>query len=125
MSYNVKPGDKAIIIDSVNGLNGLSVGRKVLVHANAPDKGDYDNQYSDAANGLNDPHHYCPPSPYEKEHTLHGKIWPVTCLNGKPFATDMGSLVQYVDVPDKFLRKMLETELPAASTYSSTLETQD
>lgn len=122
MNYNVKPGDKAIIIDSVNGLKGLSVGRKVLVHANAPDKGDFDNDYADQYNKLNDPKHYCPPSPYEKEHTVHGKIWPVTCINGKPFATDMGGLVEYVDVPDKFLRKLLETELPSSVTTSKELD---
>ena len=120
MAYNVKPGDKAIITDSVNGLKGLSVNRMVMVHANAPDKGDIDNQFSDANNALNDPHHYCPPSPYEKEHTVHGKIWPVTCLKGKPFATDMGILVEYVDVPDKFLRKLLDTELPQSTTLSAT-----
>lgn len=110
---NVRPGDKAIIIGSVSGPNGLSIGRRVLVHADSPSKGDYDNQYVDHFNDLNDPRHYCPPSPYEKEHTVWGKIWPVTCLNGKPFATEMGGLVQYVDVPDQFLRKLLPDELKA------------
>jgi hypothetical protein len=121
--YNVKPGDKAIVIDSVNGVKGLSVGLKVRVHANAPDKGDFDNQFSDANNALNDPHHYCPPSPYEKEHTVLGKIWPVTRIDGKPVATDMGMLAEYVDIPDRFLRKLLDTELPASTTTSTTLET--
>lgn len=125
MAYNVRPGDRAIIVDSVNGKAGLSVGRKVLVHADAPAKGDYDNQYSDAFNSLNDPKHYCPPSPYEKEHTVLGKIWPVTCLDGKPFATDMGGLVQYVDVPDQFLRKILPDEPHQATTENRELATDD
>ena len=122
MSYNVRPGDKAVITGSINGPKGLSVGRKVLVHADAPAKGDYDAKYSDANNERNDPKHYCPPSPYEKEHTTWGKIWPVTCLDGKPFATDMGGLVQFVDVPDQFLRKLLDTELPAKKETAKTLD---
>jgi len=121
MSYNVKPGDKAVVIGSVNGDKGLSVGRKVLVHADSPnDRGDYDSQYVDQSNDLQDPRHYCPPSPYEKEHTVWGKIWPVTSLDGKPFATDMGSLVQFVDIPDRFLRKLLPDEvLDAHETATS------
>lgn len=122
MRYNVRPGDKAVITGSINGPKGLSVGRKVLVQADAPAKGDYDDKYSDAFNGMNDPKHYCPPSPYEKEHTKWGKIWPVTCLDGKPFATDMGGLVQFVDVPDQFLRKLLDTELPAKKETAKELD---
>ena len=97
MSYNVRPGDKAVITGSINGPKGLSVGRKVLVHADAPAKGDYDA-------------------------TRWGKIWPVTCLYGKPLATDMGGLVQFVDVPDQFLRKLLDTELPAKKETATTLD---
>lgn len=108
--YNVKPGDRAVIVGSVSGPTGPSVGRQVLVHANAPDKGDYDSRYSDEWNTLNDPHHYCPPTPYEKEHTEWGKVWPVTGLDGKPFATEMGALVHHVDVPDRFLRRLLPDE---------------
>jgi hypothetical protein len=122
MAYNVRPGDRAVIIDSVNGKRGLSVGRKVMVHADAPAKGDFDAKYSDHYNGLNDPVHYCPPSPYEKEHTVHGKIWPVTCLDGKPFANEMGGLVQYVDVPDKFLRKLPDVEPVATTDHSEELD---
>lgn len=108
--YNVKPGDKAVIINSVNGLKGLSVGRKVLVHANVPvENSEFDNAYCDQFNALNDPNHYCPPSPYERPHSELGKIWPVTCLEGKPFADNNGSLRKYIDVPDQFLRKILDT----------------
>lgn len=108
--YNVKPGDKAIIVNSANGPSGLSVGRRVRVHANAPtDKGEFDAKWSDAANSLNDPFHYCPPTPYEKEHTKLGKIWPVTCINGGTFASEHGGVgLAYVDVPDKWLQKIEE-----------------
>jgi len=118
MAYNVKPGDKAVIIGSVNGPNGLSVGRHVLVHANAPSKGDFDDKYSDKYNALNDPCHYCPPTPYEKEHTVWGKIWPVTDLKGGTFATEMGHLVHFVDVPDRFLRRLVEEESKISTTTS-------
>lgn len=108
--YNVKPGDKAVIINSVNGLKGLSVGRKVLVHADAPrENEDFDNQYVDKWNALNDPNHYCPVSPYERPHSELGKIWPVTCLEGKPFADNNGALRKFIDVPDQFLRKLVDT----------------
>lgn len=108
--YNVKPGDRAVIVGSVSGPTGPSVGRQVRVHVDAPGKGDYDSRYSDEWNARNDPHHYCPPSPYEKEHTEWGKIWPVTGLDGKPFATEMGALVHHVDVPDRFLCKLPDDE---------------
>ena len=107
MSYNVKPGDHAEIVDSIHGPNGASVGRRVLVHADAPlGNAESDRAYVDAANALNDPHHYCPPSPYEKEHTGYGKIWPVTDLTGKPFADVNGNLREYGEVPDRWLRKI-------------------
>lgn len=91
------------------------------MHADSQtDRGDYDGQYVDQFNNLHDPRHYCPPSPYEKEHTVWGKIWPVTGLDGRPFATDMGSLVQFVDIPDRFLRKLLPDEvLDAHETATS------
>ncbi len=105
MGY-IKPGDKCIIVNSANGPSGNSVGRKVLVHSDAP-KGEYDEQYSDKWNTLNDPHHYCPPSPYEKEHSTLGKIWPVTCLNGGTFMSEHGGFgLKYIDVPEKWLRKI-------------------
>lgn len=123
MSYNVKPGDTAEIINSSNGPKGLSVGRRVNVHSHAPDKGDFDNAYSDAANSLNDPLHYCPPSPYEKEHTVLGKIWPVTCINGGTFASEHGGTgLQYIDVADRWLRKIEPPPAaPAATTKSDSL----
>ena len=105
--YNVKPGDRAEIINSINGLTGPSVGRIVMVFANAPDKGDFDATYSDNANALNDPHHYCPPSPYEKEHTVLGKIWPVQCIQGQPIVSEYGAAGDWIDVPDQFLRRLL------------------
>ena len=115
MSYNVKPGDRAIIIDSVNGLTGPSVGRKVMVYANAPERGAFDDKYVDASNSLNDPWHYCPPSPYEKEHTQLGKIWPVQSLDGRPFVNnESGSIATWADVPDKFLQKLPDEEQSGA-----------
>lgn len=107
MGYNVKPGDTAEIIDSVNGPEGPSVGRRVLVHADAPrGNAEADDAYVDAANALGDPRHYCPSSPYEKEHTVYGKIWPVTDVTGKPFADMNGNLRDYGEVPDRWLRKI-------------------
>lgn len=104
--YNVKPGDVAIIIDSAVGTEGSSVGRKVRVHADAP-KGDFDAKYSDKHNDLNDPFHYCPPSPYEKEHTKLGKIWPVSCINGGTFMSEHGGFnMPFIDVADRWLRKV-------------------
>lgn len=111
---NVRPGDIAIIINSANGPKGASVGRKVRVHADAP-KGDYDTTYSDQWNTLNDPHHYCPPSPYEKRHTILGQIWPVTCINGGTFMSEHGGTgLAFIDVPDDWLRKVVEP--PQVST---------
>lgn len=111
MSYNVKPGDKAVIIGSINGPKGLSVGRNVRVLADSPVRSpDWDAKWSDANNARNDPQHYCPPSPYEKEHTKWGKIWPVVCLNGGTFADDNGGVHQYIDVPDQFLRKLVDPQ---------------
>lgn len=107
MSYNVRPGDIAVIINSANGPNGASVGRRVRVHADAPVANpEFDAQYSDQFNALNDPKHYCPPSPYEKEHTTLGKIWPVSCINGGTFMSEHGATGRaYIDVPDRWLRK--------------------
>lgn len=108
MSYNVKPGDHAIITNSVHGKDGPSVGRRVLVHADAPlGNSEADNAYVDTNNARNDPHHYCPPSPYEKEHTQLGKIWPVTDLAGKPFTDVNGNTRQFGEVPDRWLEKAL------------------
>lgn len=105
---NVRPGDIAIIINSANGPGGASVNRKVRVHSDAP-KGDYDARYSDAYNELNDPRHYCPPSPYEKHHSVLGKIWPVTCINGGTFMSEHGGTgLAFIDVPDDWLRKVVE-----------------
>lgn len=118
---NVKPGDIAIIIMSANGEKGASVGRKVRVHADAP-KGDFDSSYSDQWNGLNDPKHYCPPSPYEKEHTTLGKIWPVTCINGGTFMSEHGGTgLRFIDVPDRWLRKIEPP--PQAATSASKVVT--
>lgn len=103
--YNVKPGDHAKIINSANGEKGSSVGRIVRVHADRPHHGEMDAQYADAANALNDPFHYCPPSPYEKEHTSLGKIWPVESIDGKPFVTEHGGQGMFADVPDRWLVK--------------------
>ncbi len=125
--YNVKPGDKAVIIDSVNGKNGPSVGRIVLVHANNPEHPEYssehDEKYSESANNLNDPKHYCPPSRYEKEHTVHGKIWPVTCVKGQPFVNNVnGALMNVIDVPDKFLKKIIEDKDDSSINEKKELE---
>lgn len=115
---NVRPGDIAVITNSANGPSGASVGRKVLVHADAP-KGEFDSQYSDAYNELNDPRHYCPPSPYEKEHTTLGKIWPVTCINGGSFMSEHGCIgLQFIDVPDRWLRK-IEPPKPVAKSVTT------
>lgn len=104
---NVKPGDVAVIINSANGPMGNSVGRQVRVHADAP-KGDYDAKYADTYNTLNDPHHYCPPSPYEKQHTTLGQIWPVTCMAGGTFMSEHGGAgLAFIDVPDDWLRKVV------------------
>lgn len=108
MSYNVKPGDRAVIINSVNGKAGPSVGRVVMVHADAPlGNSATDNEYVDRHNALNDPLHYCPPSPYEKEHTVLGKIWPVTDVTGKPFMDNNGNIREFGEVPDRWLEKVL------------------
>lgn len=112
---NVKPGDEAVIIESALGKNGLSVGRRVKVHADNPEnpgagRSEYDAKYADANNGLNDPKHYCPPSPYEKHHTVHGQIWPVTCINGGTFPDVNGGVHNVIDVPDKWLRKVTKTD---------------
>ena len=105
MAYNVRPGIDAVITNSLSGEKGPSVGHRVRVHADAPvNNPAADAEYSDQFNALNDPHHYCPPSPYEKEHTVLDKIWPVTRLNGKPFADQHGNLREYIDVPDQWLR---------------------
>lgn len=121
MSYNVKPGDTAVIINSANGPSGASVGRRVRVHAHAP-KGDFDAQYADRFNELNDPKHYCPPSPYEKEHTTLGKIWPVSCINGGTFMSEHGGAgLAFIDVPDRWLQK-IEPPPPAALDASTKRE---
>lgn len=124
--YNVGPGDKAEIIGSVLGPEGLSVKRIVRVHANHPSGGEYKNEfdekYSNAANDLNDPRHYCPPSPYEKEHTVWGKIWPVTCINGGTFSDTNGTLHTCIDVPDQFLRKIIETDTDQSVERSQELK---
>jgi hypothetical protein len=104
--YNVKPGDKAIITNSVNGEKGPSVGRQVTVLNFTESTSDFDANYCDKANATNDPNQYCPPSRYEKHHTKYGQIWPVKSLDGKPFATENGGLVSTVDVPDMWLRKL-------------------
>jgi hypothetical protein len=117
-SYNVKPGDHATIINSANGEKGPSVGRRVLVLADKPvENSKFDQEYSDKFNALNDPKHYCPPSPYEKEHTTLGKIWPVVALDGKPFISEHGGVGKYVDVPDRWLEK-----LPPAVAIPKVLE---
>ena len=125
MSYNVKPGDTAIITNSLSGPNGPSVGRRVKVHADAPrGNADADQSYSDQMNALNDPQHYCPPSPYEKEHSQLGKIWPVTGENGLPFTDANGNVRGFVDVPDQWLQRV-EPPPPVAKTVetSQTLDT--
>ena len=120
---NVKPGDIAVIINSANGPKGTSVGRKVRVHANAPSElGSSDDQWVDQHNALNDPYHYCPPTPYEKEHTVLGKIWPVTCINGGTFHNDRGQVVQYTDVPDRWLRKEVPPKSNDATSTSKELD---
>lgn len=109
-AYNVRPGDRAEIINSVNGLRGPSVGRRVRVYADSPAKSEYDAAYAERNNVRNDPHHYCPPSPYEKEHTVMGKIWPVQSLDGREFVSEFGATGSWADVPDQFLRKLLDDE---------------
>lgn len=103
--YNVKPGDHAKIINSANGEKGASVGRVVLVMFDRPHHGEMDAAYCDQMNALNDPKHYCPPSPYEKEHSKLGKIWPCKSIDGKPFVSESGGIGEYIDVPDRWLVK--------------------
>ena len=116
--YNVKPGDRAVIINSANGEKGPSVGRKVLVLSDRPtENSKFDQEYSEKFNALNDPKHYCPPSPYEKHHSTLGKIWPVEALDGQPFVSEHGGIGKYIDVPDCWLAK-----LPPAPTIVKELE---
>ena len=126
MGYNVHPGVKAEIIGSVLGPDAPSIGRIVRVHANHVSGGEYknafDEKYSEHMNGLNDPKHYCPPSPYEKEHTVWGKIWPVTCIKNGTFSDTNGTLHTCIDVPDQFLRKVLETDTDTTTTTKRELE---
>ncbi len=127
MSYNVKPGDKAEIIGSVLGPSAPSIGRIVRVHANHPGgeyRNEMDEKYCNAANDLNDPKHYCPPSPYEKEHTVWGKIWPVSCINGGTFSDINGNIHNCIDVPDQFLRKIIETDTDSSKETTKELETE-
>ena len=105
MSYNVKPGDYAKIINTTNGEKGNAFGRIVLIHADRPHHGEMDAQYADKFNALNDPKHYCPPSPYEKEHSKLGKIWPCQSTDGKPFVSEHGGSGEFIDVPDRWLEK--------------------
>lgn len=117
MSYNVRPGDEAIITNSVHGEKGLSVGRRVRVHADAPlGNASGDDAYVDRANALNDPKHYCPPSPYEKEHTVLGKIWPVTDITGKPFTDINGNTREFGEVLDRWLQKISPPPVKAIET---------
>lgn len=129
MTYNVKPGDVAIIIDSAHGKNGRSVGRKVRVHSNNPEHSEYvsdsDRKWSEMHNDLNNPYHYCPPSPYEKEHTVLGKIWPVTCINGGSFTDFNGQNKMCVDVADRWLRKVEEVDGENSNTEKKELEKLD
>ena len=118
----IRPGDLCVIINSANGLNGASVGRKVIVHADAP-KGEYDSTYSDNWNKLNDPNHYCPPSPYEKKHSTLGQIWPVTCAAGGTFMSEHGGTnLQYIDVAESWLRKIEPPIQLNSKTTSKELE---
>lgn len=127
MENNVKPGDEAIIIDSAVGKNGKTVGRKVKVHAYNPEAPEGlrtlgEKGWVDMHNGLNDPRHYCPDTPYEKHHTVHGLIWPCTCLDGQPFIDVHGREQMVIDVADKWLRKLTKTETKNTETASDELK---
>ena len=113
--YRVKPGDTAKIINTANGKEGPSFGRIVRVHADRPNsENPVDNAYVDKFNALNDPKHYCPPSPYEKEHTRLGKIWPCESTDGKPFMSEHGGIGMWIDVPDQWLeRQVTPPSVPA------------
>jgi hypothetical protein len=111
--YNVKPGDRAKIINSANGEKGMCVGRIVMVLADRPFiQNDADKLWADQGNATGDPYHRCPPSPYDKEHTKLGKIWPVESFDGKPLYNEHGGAERYVDVPDRWLEKILPEEAP-------------
>lgn len=126
-TYNVKPGDKAEIIYSALGPKGPSVGRIVRIHANNPEfeesESKSEENWAEMHNNLNDPFHYCPPSRYEKEHTVLGKIWPVTDINGQPFIdVRTGESRNVIDVPDKWLRKIVDTPETKSVTDKKELE---
>lgn len=121
---SIKPGDKCKIINSVNGPSGLSVGRTVIVRSFEA-KSEYDEQYAEKWNQLNDPFHYCPPTPYEKMHSTLGQIWPVSCVNGGTFVSEHGGIgLKIIDVPEIWLRKIDEPP-PLVTTTSDRLELED
>lgn len=111
MTNNVAPGNRAVIINTVNGQNGKTYGRIVRVLSHNPEnpnsgRGEGDQGWADLHNGLNDPRHYCPETPYEKHHEVYGLIWPCECIDGGTFEDNQGRIQRIIDVPDRWLEKL-------------------
>lgn len=114
--FNVKPGDRARITNSVNGISGPSVGREVMVLADRPAEGskaDLEYVKRCAEEGIQ-----LPSSPYDHPHSTFEKVWPVQAVDGKSFVTEYGGYGEFADVPDRWLEKcipppVLEKELAA------------
>lgn len=105
MAYNVKPGDRARIINSVNGTTGSTVGRLVRVYADrAMSEADAAYVNANRAAGVD-----LPNSPYDLLHTKYGKIWPVRAEGDAKLVSEHGGVGEWLDVPDAWLQREPES----------------